>query len=189
MYNPSFLEAVITSSGDIPHLSVHRHPRLKRNSRKNGGGTIHAQARPQKSPPAEDDSKDKSLRRVYTIQQRGDTPAGCLDGDAPDVQGAPRPMHEESQGSPSQTPNSYKDIRGCSGECESHPNCLCPSGRTIWERALLGSQRSRQTKRPSNSLKSTSQIRSGGAAHDPTGALMREAELTPTPVILDSRQQ
>ena len=50
-------------------------------------------------------------------------------------------------------------------------NQLCPSSRTIWERALVGSQRSRQARRPPTPPQSTSQIRPGRAAHDPMGGI------------------
>jgi len=56
---------------------------------KNGGSTIHTQTRPQETPPAKTDSKDKGRRRFHTIQQPGDMLARCLDGHAPDAQGAP----------------------------------------------------------------------------------------------------
>jgi hypothetical protein len=53
--------------------------------------------RPQKTSPATTDTKDKGRRQFHTVQQTGDTLARRLDGRAPDAQGAPEPMHEESQ--------------------------------------------------------------------------------------------
>jgi len=72
--------------------------------------------------------------------------AGRLDGRAPDVQGATQPMHKESQRSRSQTQNPYKDKQGRPWQRESRPNSLRPNGRTIWERTLVGYQRSRQAR-------------------------------------------
>jgi len=89
----------------------------------------------------------------------------------------------------SETPNLYKDIRGSSREHTGRPSSLRPSGCTIWEWALVGSQRSRQARRPPTSPQSTSQVHPGRAAHNPKGALIRESGLTPAPVMLDSRQQ
>jgi len=56
---------------------------------KDGGGAVHLQTGPQETPPAKTDSKDKSRKRVHTIQRAGDTLAGRLDGRASDVSGAP----------------------------------------------------------------------------------------------------
>jgi len=47
--------------------------------RRNGGGTIHTQTRPQETPPAKTDSEDKRRKRVLTVQQTGDTLAQRLD--------------------------------------------------------------------------------------------------------------
>jgi len=55
--------------------------------------------RAQETPLAKTDTKDKGRRRVHTVQQAGDTLAWRLDGLAPDTEGAPHPIHEESQGS------------------------------------------------------------------------------------------
>ena len=44
-----------------------------------------------------------------------------------------------------------------------------PSCRTVWERTVVGSQQSRQTRRSPTSPQSTSQIYPGRATHDPTG--------------------
>jgi hypothetical protein len=41
----------------------------------------------------------QQAREVAQLHQRGNMLAGCLDGRAPDAQGAPQPMHEGSQGS------------------------------------------------------------------------------------------
>jgi len=78
-------------------------------------------------------------------------------------------MHEEGHGSRSYTPNSYQDIRRCSGERKGRPGGVRPSGRTLWERALVGPQRSRQVRRPPTPPQSTSQVHPGRAADDPTG--------------------
>jgi len=107
---------------------------------KNGSGSVYAQTRPQEIPPANANSKDKGRERIHTVQQRGDPQARHLDGRAPDVQGAPQPMHEESQSSRSETLNPHKDIRGSTRERKGHPSSLRPSGRTVRERALVGSQ-------------------------------------------------
>jgi len=65
----------------------------------NVGGTIHMQMRPQETPPAKIDSKDKGRGRVYMVQRTDDMLPLRLDGCAADTQGAPQPMPEESQGS------------------------------------------------------------------------------------------
>src|ERR1700690_3151950 len=90
-----------------------------------------------------------------------------LDGRAFDVQRAPQPLHEEGQGCRSETPDAYEDVWSRTRERESRPNSLHPSRRTIWERALVGSEGSWPTRRPSTPPKSTSQIYPGRAAHYP----------------------
>jgi len=107
---------------------------------KNGSSTVYAQARPQETHLAKANSKDKGRKWIHTVQQRGDALARHLDGRAPDVQGAPQPMLEESQGSRRETPNPHKNIRGCTRERKGRLSSLHPSGRSVWERALVGSQ-------------------------------------------------
>jgi len=63
------------------------------------GGTIHAQTRPKKTPPAKTDNEDKSWKWIRTIQHTGDMLAGRLDEHTRDVQIAAQPMHQENQGS------------------------------------------------------------------------------------------
>jgi len=46
-----------------------------------------------------------------------------------------------------------------------------PGCHTMWERALVGSQRSRQARRPPTSPQSTSQIYLGRATNDPMGSI------------------
>jgi len=77
-------------------------------------------------------------------------------------------MHEECQGSRSQTPNPHKDVRGSTREGKGHPSGMRPSCRTVRERAVVGSQRTRQTRRSPTSPQSTSQIYPGRATHNPT---------------------
>jgi len=104
-------------------------------------------------------------------QQIGDAFAGRLDGHTPDVQETPVPRHEECQGTRSETPNPHKDMRGSTRKCKGHPSSLRPSSRAIWERALEGSQRNRQARRPPTSPQSTSQVRPGSAAQNPKGGI------------------
>jgi len=66
---------------------------------KYGGNTIHAQTRPQKTPPAITDSEDMSRKRVCMIQHTGDMLAGHLDGRPSNVLGLAKLMHKECQGS------------------------------------------------------------------------------------------
>ena len=80
-------------------------------------------------------------------------------------------MHEESQGSRSETPNPYRDIQGSTIECKGRPSTLRPSGRTIWERALVAPQRSKQARQPPTSPQSTSQVGPGHAAHIAKGSI------------------
>jgi len=127
------------------------------------------QTRPQETPLANANSKAKGLEQIHTVQQRGDMLARRLDGPTSDVQGAPQLMHEESQGSRSETPNRQKDIRGSTRELMGRPGSLRLSLCTVWERALVGSERNRRARRPPTSLQWTSQIRAGRAAHDPEG--------------------
>jgi len=136
---------------------------------KQGVSTIDVQMRPQAAPPANADSKEKSLRHIHSIQHTGYTLAGNLDGCTTDVQSAAPPMHDESQHSRGQTPNPYKDIWGCCQECKSRPSGMCPSGCTIWERTWVGPQRSRQTRRPPSSPELRREVCPGYAAHNPTG--------------------
>jgi len=132
----------------------------------NGSGTVRTQTRPQKAPLAEADCNDNSWRWLYTIQQRSNTLAEGLDGCALDVQGAPRLMHQESQGGRSLTSNLDNDVWGCPRQCDSQPNSLDSSGCTIWEQALVGPHRSRQARWSPTPTKLPSQIHSWSAAHN-----------------------
>ena len=127
------------------------------------------QTGPQETAPAETDSKDKIREWDHRIQHTGDTLARCPDGHTPNVSRAAQPSHEEGQGSRSRTPNPYQDIRHCSGERNGCPSVMSPSGHTIWERALVGPQRSRQPRRPPTPPQSTSQVHPGLADDDPAG--------------------
>jgi len=80
-------------------------------------------------------------------------------------------MHEKTQGSRSDTPNPHNDIRSSTRKYMGRPSSLRPSGRTIWERALVGSQTSRLVRRPPTSPQSASQVRPGSAAHNPKGGI------------------
>ena len=80
-------------------------------------------------------------------------------------------MHEASQGSRSETSNPHIDIQSSTTQRKGRPSSLRPSGRTIWERSLVGSQRSRQASRPPTSPPSASQVRPGSAAHIPKGGI------------------
>jgi len=46
----------------------------------NRSGTVYVQTRPQETPPAKADRKDKGQEWDYTVQQTGDTLARRLDG-------------------------------------------------------------------------------------------------------------
>jgi len=134
-----------------------------------GSGTVYLQTRPQETPPAKANRIDKSCEQIHAVQQRGDALGRRLDRRAPDVQGAPQPMHEESQISRSETPNPHKDIPSSTRERKGHPSSLRSSGRTLRERALVGTQRNREARRPPASPRLTSQVRPGGTAQNPEG--------------------
>jgi len=138
---------------------------------KDGSSAVYAQARPQEIPPAEAHSEENGWERVHTVLQTGDTLPGRLDGRTPDVQGAPQPVHEENQGSRSETLSPHKDIRGSIRERKDRPSSLRPIVRTIRVRALVGSQRSRQARRPPTSPQSATQVRSGSVSHNPKAAI------------------
>jgi len=92
-----------TSCHDTGEMRNEEHPvgkqtRATVRHRKNGGGTVHTELRPQETPPGKTDRKDKCWRRIHTVQQTDDMQAQHLDGRAPDTEGAPQTMHEESQG-------------------------------------------------------------------------------------------
>jgi hypothetical protein len=130
---------------------------------------IHAQRRPQETPPAKTDSKDNSRKRVHMVQCTGDTMAGRVVGCTSDLDGAPQPMHEDSQGSRGQAPNPHQGIQRCSWERKCRSSGVRPSDRTIRNGALVGSQGSRYARRPPTPPQSTSQIHPGRADHDPAG--------------------
>jgi len=136
---------------------------------KYGGGTIHVLMRPQDTPPAKTSSEDNSQRWGHTNQHTDNTLPGSLDGCPPDVRGAVQPMHEESQGSRGHTLNLNTDRRVCSQACNSCPSVMCPSGRTIWEQALVQFQRTRQMRQPPTSPQSTSKVQPACTAHNHTG--------------------
>jgi hypothetical protein len=56
------------------------------------GGTIHTQTRPQETPPAKTDSKDKSRNEVGMVQHTGDRLAGNVGGCRTDEQSTPQPI-------------------------------------------------------------------------------------------------
>jgi len=64
--------------------------------------------------PAITDSKDQSRQHGHTIQYKGDTLVGHLDGHTSNVQAAAQPMQEERQGSRSETMNPDHNIQQCS---------------------------------------------------------------------------
>jgi len=111
-----------------------------------GSSTLHTQERPQEAPPAETHSQNQSRKRFRSIQQRSDTVAGSLDGCPPDVQRASQQIPEEGQGRRSPTLRTHEDARNHPRAGKSCPNSLRPSCRTIWKRALVGSERDRQTR-------------------------------------------
>jgi len=125
--------------------------------------------RPQETPRAKISSKDKSRKQGYMIEYTSDTLAGRVDGHTFDLQGAAQSMNEENQGSRSYTPNPYHDIRRCFWYRQAHPWCVRPSGRTIWERALVRSQRSGQARRPPTPAQLTNQVHPGCSTHNPEG--------------------
>jgi len=105
------------------------------------GSIFHAQLKPQETPPANTDSKVKSLKHVHKIQHTGNSLARHLRGCTSTVQGVAQLMHEVSQGSWWYNPNTDQDIRQCSSQCKGSWCGIHQSGRTIWEWALVGSQR------------------------------------------------
>jgi len=76
-------------------------------------------------------------------------------------------IREESRGSRGQSPIVYQDIPRCRWERTGCSSGVCPSGRNIWERALVRPQGSRQAAQPPTPPQSTSQVHPGRAAHDP----------------------
>ena len=112
-----------------------------------GSSTLHTQVRPQEAPPAKTHRKNQGSKRLRLIQQRSDTVAGSLDGRPPNVQRASQLVHEDGQGSRSPTAHIHQDARHRPSAGKSRPNSLRPSRRTIWNRALVGPESNRQTKR------------------------------------------
>jgi len=132
-----------------------------------GSGTIYMQTRPKRTPHAKTNSKDMSWKWVHTIQQRGDTLAGSVNGRTSNVQGAAQPMNQETQGSRGNTQNHYQDIRHCPREYNSCPSGMSPSSCTRWEWSLVVSQRSKQTRWFLTPPQLTSHIHPLRTAHNP----------------------
>jgi len=78
-------------------------------------------------------------------------------------------MHEECQGSRSETPKCHKDIRGSTRERKDRPCSLRPSGQTTCDRALVGNQRSRPARPPPTCPQSIRQVRPGYTVPNPRG--------------------
>jgi hypothetical protein len=124
---------------------------------------------PQQIPLAKGDINDMSQRWGHMIQPSRNTLAGYLNERTPDIEGAAQVMNREGEGSRSQTLNHNKDILGLSRVRKSHPFGMRPSCRTILERALVGFQRSNQTRLTPTPPKSTSQVHPGHASLNPMG--------------------
>ena len=93
--------------------------------------TIHVQMRTQQTPPAKAATADNSGGQGHTIRETGDILAGGRQRSPPDVQWAAQRMHPGRQVRRSQSPNPYKDVRGCSREFQGWLSGIGPSGRTI----------------------------------------------------------
>ena len=145
--------------------------------------------RPQGPPPANTNIKHKGREQTHTFQQCGDALASRLDGRTPDVHGAPRLTHEESQGSRNKTPNLNNNIPANPRERKGGSSSLHPRGRTVWPRSMLGSQGNMQARLPPTTPESINLIHPGKAAHDPEGALVSESGPIPAAEIVDSGHQ
>jgi len=140
--------------------------------------------RPQDTPHAKADSKDNVADRVLPVQQTGDALAGCQDGRTADYQGAPKSIHEESQGGRGETLNHYKDIwvvlEGIRAVQVACIQAAAQYGRELWwDPKDIGRQDDLQLllNQPARSVL-------GALPTTPRGALIRESWLTPMPVII-----
>jgi len=168
---------------------VGRQTRATVRHRKNGGGTIHTQTRPQETPPAKTDSKDKDRRRVHTVQQAGDMVARRLDGCAPDAQGAPQPCMKKARETEARLRTLTKTY-GVVPESVRAIQVACVQAVALYGSELWWDP-SEAGRRDDLQLLLNRQARStlGALPTTPRGALMRDSGLTPAPVILESRQQ